>query len=728
MRAPYRPMISPRSRRSTFRLVGFWWVASLLIASNMVLPAVGQDSAAPSLVARPTPTPAQKRFQDLELGLFFHFGINSAYGVQASDGTLDPLRFEPSALDANAWVELAKRAGARYVILTAKHRDGFCLWPTATTDYSVKATSWRGGEGDVIQDVAEACARAGLGFGVYLASWDRHEPTYSDAAAYTAFFSRQLEELLAGYGPLVEIWLDGASPDGRAYDWGDAMRLIRQHQPDAMIFNMGEPTVRWCGNDVGLAPEPCWNVAKRADIPSFSEGTVLSEGDGDIWLPVEGHVPLRGGWFWDPRDTESLKSLERLLVLYYRSVGRGANLLLGVAPDKSGRIPEPDRRRLLDFGTVLRERFENPLGSTQGEAKELELVLPRKQAVDHVVLQEKLTLGERVRRYTVEVRSDAEWNVVAAGLGMGHKQIHWFEPVETTKLRLRVTESSATPHIRQLAAYQVCSGRAAELYASAKTGDEGVEERLRSLDLAVQRLPAFGPFHVFRGFARKTRGEFDGALSDFDMALDLEPNLISLRHVRAEIHFRHRRFEDAVEDYNAAAVLGTPHDESSCWERGLAYYYLGRFREGAEQFERYHEVGALDIENGLWRLLCMAQVSGLEAARKDILEYRDRVRPPFPALLDLYLGKGSAEAVIEQATRDVLRRDERRHNLFYGHYYLAKYYELVGARKKALESVREALQYDGGHFMYVCAEIDRERLEKSPDNSPEKSTEKSAEK
>ena len=699
------------------RLHGLLTVA-VLVGQSFTL-AADQDEAtstdgAPPSISLPLPTAAQARFQELELGLFVHFGINSSQGVQLSDGTLDPLRFEPGALDADEWVAVAKSAGARYVILTAKHRDGFCLWPTATTEYSVKATSWRGGDGDVVKDVAEACARAELAFGAYLSSWDRHEPSYADPVAYAAFFSRQLKELLTGYGPLVEVWLDGASPDGRSYDWAGVTALIREHQPEAMVFNMGEPTVRWCGTDLGYAPEPCWNVAKRADIPGFVDGSVVSDGEGDVWLPVECNAPLRNGWFWSPGGEATVKSLERLLVLYYRSVGRGANLLLGVAPDHTGRIPEPDRLRLEDFGQAIRERFDVPIGSTRGEGKELALVFRTRQVVDHVILREDMTLGERVRRYTLEARHEGEWSVVAAGIAMGQKKIHWFEPVETTKIRLRVTESSAAPRIREMSAYRVCRGRAAELYAQAKGADEllTLQERQRSLDLAVQRLPAFGPFHIFRGVVRKAAGAFEGALADLDLVLDLESNLISLRHLRAEVYFRLQRFEASVEDYNVAAMLGEPHDESSCWERGLAFYYLGKFREGAEQFERYHDVGALDIENGIWRLLCMAEVSGLEAAREEMLEYRDRVRPPFPALLDLYLGKGSPEAVIAQATRDVLRGEERKHNLFYGHYYLGKYYEIIGAPKKALEAVQEALRYDVGHFMYACAEIDLERLKK----------------
>lgn len=210
------------------------------------------------------PSREQMAWQDLELGMFCHFGINTFCDQEWGEGGDSPAVFNPLQLDARQWVSTAKEAGFRYFILTAKHHDGFCLWPTATSTYSVASSPWKEGRGDVVKECAEACRDLGVGFGIYLSPWDRHEPCYADPQAYDDFYALQLQELLTGYGPLTEIWFDGAGSEGRNYDWRRIMDLIKLHQPGAMVFNMGAPTIRWVGNEDGLAPYPCWNTANSA--------------------------------------------------------------------------------------------------------------------------------------------------------------------------------------------------------------------------------------------------------------------------------------------------------------------------------------------------------------------------------------------------------------------------------------------------------------------------------
>ncbi|GBG07573.1 alpha-L-fucosidase [Paenibacillus agaridevorans] len=406
------------------------------------------------------PTPAQLRWQDLELGLFCHFGINTFYDQEWGHGTEDPKRFHPTAFDATQWVKAAKDAGFRYLILTAKHHDGFCLWPTATTDHSVKASPWKDGRGDVVREVADACAEAGILFGIYLSPWDRHASCYPDKEAYDEFYCRQLTELLTGYGPLVEVWFDGAGSEGREYDWGRIMSLVTKHQPEAMVFNLGRPTIRWVGNEDGVAPYPCWNTAETAKVSMFTKDMLTWLPDTPGWVPAECDVPIRElHWFWHPDDEHSLKSLDRLIDIYYRSVGHGTNLLLNISPDDRGLLPDPDVKRLLELSGEMRRRFSNPIGETSGTGETVSLEWKQAETFDHVVIMEEIAEGERIREYTLEARVDGKWVRLATGSAIGHKKIDRVGPVHADGLRLRVMSSVGTPLIRRLGCYATGSGR-----------------------------------------------------------------------------------------------------------------------------------------------------------------------------------------------------------------------------------------------------------------------------
>lgn len=400
------------------------------------------------------PSKAQIAWQNLDLGVFCHFGINTFCDQEWGEGNDSPELFNPKELDAAQWVKLAKDAGFKYFVLTAKHHDGFCLWPTATTDYSVKSSPWKNGQGDLVRECADACEKEGMHFGIYLSPWDRHESCYEDVEAYDDFYSEQLTELLTQYGPIMEVWFDGAGSEGRVYNWERIVGIVKQHQPDAMIFNMGQPTIRWVGNEDGVAPYPCWNTESAAKISMYSNESVDWLPGTPEWLPAECDVPIRKKhWFWHPNDEESLLSMDELMDIYYRSVGHGTNLLLNISPDDRGLVPEVDANRLLEFGAEIKRRFSNPLGSTLGTGTGLELMLESETMINHISIMEDIAFGERVRKFEVEAYVNDEWISIAAGTAIGHRHIKQIVPIKTRRLKLKVSESVGTPLIQEFSCY-----------------------------------------------------------------------------------------------------------------------------------------------------------------------------------------------------------------------------------------------------------------------------------
>ncbi len=413
-------------------------------------------------VARPTPTAAQLRWQRDELALFLHFGVNTYTDREWGDGTEAPSIFDPSALDARAWARTARDAGFRSLLLTAKHHDGFCLWPTSTTAHSVAASTWRDGRGDVVRDVADACRAEGLGFGVYLSPWDRHEPRYGDSPAYMAFYLAQLEELCTRYGPLVEVWFDGANgegPNGRkqVYDWARIHATVRRLQPQAVMFSDAGPDVRWIGNENGVAGETCWSTIDPAAVPyagfdAPGVGEVLQRGhaDGAVWRPGETDVSIRPGWFHHAAEDARVKDASALLALYESSVGRNSKLLLNVPPDRSGRLGAADIASLAQFGARRRDLLGRNLadgarvvassGATGHEARQLldadperyweaalaaheadvTLMLSGLHTATLIRLQEPIALGQTIESFVVNaIEPDGE-REIARGTTIGH--------------------------------------------------------------------------------------------------------------------------------------------------------------------------------------------------------------------------------------------------------------------------------------------------------------------
>jgi alpha-L-fucosidase len=412
------------------------------------------------------PAPYQVSWQDLEFGVIVHFSTNTFLDREWGDGTASPSTFNPTAFDPEQWMKAIRAAGARYVVLVAKHHDGFCLWPTEQTDYSVKSSPWRGGKGDVVGDVARAARKYGLKFGVYLSPWDRHEPRYKDAAAYDSYYNAELEELASHYGDLVEFWLDGAGSAGHVYDFKKIIETLRTYQPNTVVFadtglfEYGD--ARWVGTEAGSVDYENWNVIDRHGYRR--------------WRPVEADTPLRKvHWFWHPNDEASLKSLNELLDVYDKTVGRGAQLMLGLAPDRRGLLPDSDVARLEEFGAALRKRAGANLSPRHAATTPeiaaaldgdpdtfwsappnshhalLEVSFDQPVTFDHVLTMEWLNDGQHVEKYAIEVWNDSQqkWERVAGGEAIGHTRIDAFPAVTARRVRLNILSSTSEAHIRE---------------------------------------------------------------------------------------------------------------------------------------------------------------------------------------------------------------------------------------------------------------------------------------
>lgn len=450
----------------------------------------------------PVPSAAQLRWQRMERYAFAHFGPNTFSDAEWGTGKEDPKLFRPTHFDARQWARALKESGFGGLILTAKHHDGFCLWPSAHTRHSVAFSEWKLGEGDVVREVAAACKEFGIGFGVYLSPWDRHEPSYGDSQRYNDHYVAQLEELLTNYGPIFEVWWDGACGEGpngkrQEYDWPRFRSVVRKLQPEAVIFSDVGPDVRWVGNERGFAGETCWSMQSPGDrTPGLGAPPVeeLNRGlsEGVQWIPAECDVSIRPGWFYHASEDKRVKSVAELLEIYYASVGRNGNLLLNIPPDRRGLFHENDVARLKEFDRTLRALFAKDLargaqiqasavrgssaryaatqvldgdpdsywaledGHTKGD---LTLSFAQAQRVDHVVLAEPIALGQRIAAFTIEGRNGETWRELARGTTIGAKRILRFAPVELNGLRVKIEDARGTLLLSSLELY--CTPREA---------------------------------------------------------------------------------------------------------------------------------------------------------------------------------------------------------------------------------------------------------------------------
>jgi alpha-L-fucosidase len=451
----------------------------------------------------PLPSPRQLKWHELEAYAFIHFTVNTFTDKEWGYGDEDPKIFNPTAFDADQIAGVVKEAGLKGLVLTCKHHDGFCLWPSAFTEHSIKHSPWKQGKGDMVREISEACHRHGLKFGVYLSPWDRNQPQYGQAT-YLTYYRNQLRELLTHYGPIFEVWFDGANGgDGyyggakekrtidntTYYDWDNTWKIVRELQPEACMFSDAGPDVRWVGNESGYAGDPCWEtINSEGFLPGHADSATLNRGSrpGTHWIPAEVDVSIRPGWFYHAAEDNAVKSADQLLKIYYESVGRGANLILNLPPDRRGRIPDTDARNLREWGRILKATFAQDLArgataiadNTRGNdhryaaantidgnlntywasddsdtTPSLVLELHKPTTFSVVRLREFISLGQRVDSFALDCWKDGVWTEFAAGTSIGAQRLVRVPPVTTDKVRLRITQAAVCPAISEVALF-----------------------------------------------------------------------------------------------------------------------------------------------------------------------------------------------------------------------------------------------------------------------------------
>lgn len=476
----------------------------LILFFFIVINTFAQKKVAPPAPLYPVPTAAQLAWHQMELNAFIHFTTNTFTGLEWGFGDEKESVFNPTGVHAGQWVTTLKDAGFKGVILTAKHHDGFCLWPSKYTEHSVKNSPWKAGRGDVVREVSEACKKSGLRFGVYLSPWDRNRADYGQPG-YVQYYRNQLKELFTSYGPVFEMWFDGANGGngyyGGAnetrkingatyYDWPATLALVRGMQPQVLFFSDAGPHLRWVGNERGVAGETNWNTITADTLYAGKPGieALLNTGseNGAKWIPAEVDVSIRKGWFYHVEEDSLVKGPEQLFDIYLTSVGRGSTLLLNVPPDKRGRFHERDVAALLGFRKLLDERFKKNLAKgaavkatshrggdnayaasnlTDGNAETywatddavtsgtIEIDLGKKQLINYILLQEYIRLGQRVKAFNVEVWQNNGWQQVAEATTIGYKRILKLAPVETEKIRITVSTAKACPVLSNVEVY-----------------------------------------------------------------------------------------------------------------------------------------------------------------------------------------------------------------------------------------------------------------------------------
>lgn len=445
---------------------------------NIVFPAGATIEQKLDMASRLVPTPQQLEWQQMELTAFLHFGINTFTGREWGDGTENPDIFNPVELDCDQWVRSLKEGGFKMAIITAKHHDGFCLWPTKTTRHSVASSSWRDGKGDVVRELRNACDKYGLKFGVYLSPWDRNATCYGDIPAYNRFFVEQLTELLTNYGEVHEVWFDGANGEGpngkkQVYDWDTILKTIHRLQPKAVTAIMGDD-VRWVGNEKGIGRETEWSATVLApgSYPRSAQlrqelgvlGTTKDLGGRDVvararelfWYPSEVDVSIRPGWFYHAEQDKQVKSLAHLADIYFKSVGYNSVLLLNIPPDRRGLINEHDVKRLKEFSIYLKKTFGTNFlwkGNFYWQAYSGDIhtyEVQRGALVNTLLIQEDIAKGQRVENFLVEAYSNGSWRYMAEGTTVGYKRLIRFSDTKVDKIRITIRSARGKANIMKV--------------------------------------------------------------------------------------------------------------------------------------------------------------------------------------------------------------------------------------------------------------------------------------
>ena len=485
-------------------------ISQTAVYAQTATPVLPTDSEADIIrkAANIVPSPRQWRWQQLELTAFFHFGINTFTDREWGDGKEDISLFNPAKLDARQWVRTARDAGIKQVILTAKHHDGFCLWPSKYTEHSIRNTPYKHGRGDIVREVADACKEYRMGFGIYLSPWDRNSPSYGDSAKYNTLFMQMLTELLTNYGRVDEVWFDGANGEGpngkkQVYAFEAWYHLIRRLQPHAVIAVMG-PDVRWVGTESGTGRLTEWsvlpvNASQQESIAANSQkdATFAPIGDmmgddlgsrgkllaakGLIWYPAETDVSIRPGWFYHAAEDGKVRTPDNLTEIYFNSVGRNSVLLLNIPPDKDGLVSEADIRSLQGWKRQLDATFRTNLAAdavisgdnlreerggidavpnvwwtSAGEDTTLtvEVALAGEKTFDILLLRENIRVGQRVEKFVLEYPDKGGWTTIVEGTTIGYKRLLRFPPVTADRVRLRILSSRLNPTIAEFGLYK----------------------------------------------------------------------------------------------------------------------------------------------------------------------------------------------------------------------------------------------------------------------------------
>jgi len=502
-----------------------FWPALLLILTFC------QEKVAPPTPVMPIPDAKQIAWQELEYYGFVHFNMNTFSDREWGFGDEKPEMFNPSELDPRQWAKVASEAGMKGLIITAKHHDGFVLWPSAYTEHSVKNSPWKDGKGDLIKELAEACKEYGLKFGIYYSPWDRNHPDYGKPE-YITYMRNQLTELLTNYGDIFEVWFDGANGgDGyygganearkvdklTYYQWPEVYKLVRELQPNAMMFSDGGPDVRWVGNEHGFAYETTWSNLMRdsvyAGMPDYPEKYASGQENGTHWVPAEADVSIRPGWYYHKYEDHKVRTLPQLLEIYYKSIGRNSSLLINFPVDTRGLIHENDVEAIMKFADKVKEDFAVNLASQaaasandeRGKGYEVENVVDEDyetywttadgsaEAVitlefgedvtfNRLMLQEYTPLGQRVKSFVFEKEINGNWEKIAEGTTVGHKRILRFPDVNAEKVRVRFIDGKDIPVISKIGIYHAPKLMLPPNYSRATTGevtlnspDEGLE-------------------------------------------------------------------------------------------------------------------------------------------------------------------------------------------------------------------------------------------------------------
>ena len=463
----------------------------------------GCRTADPPKPVGPVPSKSQIAWHQMEFYAFVHFNMNTFTDMEWGYGDESPDLFNPAELDCRQWARVCKEAGMKGIILTAKHHDGFCLWPSQYTEHSVKNSTWKDGKGDVVKELSEACKEYGLKMGLYLSPWDRNHADYGKPE-YIIYYRNQLRELLTNYGDIFEFWIDGANggtgnyggadEDRKVdrktyYDWPNTFKIVRELQPDAVIFSDAGPDIRWVGNEQGWANETNWCLLRRDEAwPGWPRYKELRSGheDGTHWVPAEVDVSIRPGWYYHPSQDDQVKSLNQLLDIYYHSVGRNANLLLNFPVDNRGLIHEKDVEQVLKLAEALKADFAIELAggkkvtatNTRGNSSQYQasnvndgnvetywatennitnasLVIDLGEPVEfnRFVIQEYIPLGQRVQEFTVEAMVENNWKLLASKTTIGYKRILRLPTVKTFRIRISIIQSKASPLISNIELY-----------------------------------------------------------------------------------------------------------------------------------------------------------------------------------------------------------------------------------------------------------------------------------